>query len=145
MYGSAKSSSGSTPSESSGMSSPVEESSSGSSAYVTESSGSSSGSSVMSSSSSSCQCGVMVFEIYLDSPEVSGEFTVENIGCGPITVLALTSTIPGTFTPAVPLEIPEGGFQVFRFESSGPEDIRGTTFTVTTDCGEPYINEWPLS
>lgn len=132
MSGSAKESSG--PSESSGSSA-----------------GSSSGSydppfppdDSSSSSSSSCQCGWEVTDIILAPSAQDGTFTLENTGCGEITVTEFFHSISGTWTPPPPVTIPEGGSQVFEFD--GGADIRGTFFTVVTDCGDPQTHDWPTT
>ena len=102
------------------------------------------GSEGSSSSSSSCQCGFEVTEIHFDFDSITaGEFTVVNTGCGPITVSNFISSVGGELLPALPVVIPEGGFQVFHYEGEG--DIRGVFLTVVTDCGEPVTEQWPLS
>lgn len=139
IYGSPKSSSGSTPSESSGSSQP-DESSSGSSGYFdSSSSGISSGlSSESSESSGSYFCSWEFGLIVLYDP-LNGEFFVNNTGTVPLTVINVTIPLSYTLTPPTPVVIPPGGDQSFTV-ASDMDDLTGVTVTVTTDCGEQSFN-----
>ena len=97
-----------------------------------------------SSSSSSCQCGFEVIEIVLGEDWQSGTFTIFNTGCGPIVIEEFIHSVSGTWDPALPVTIPEGGAQAFSFDSTGG-DIRGTFVTIVSDCGEAVTIDWPLS
>jgi len=105
----------------------------------------SSGSSGSSGSSHSCACAWAIGAVFLHIDSItSGIFAITNDGCGPINVTGFTldgGPGDGTLDPPLPVEIPEGGTQLFNFYAEG--DIRLVSFTVYTDCGEPQSNSWP--
>lgn len=128
IYGSFKSSSGSTPSESSGSSLP-DESSSGSSGYLDSSS-----SAPSSESSESYFCSWEFGARILYDP-LTGEFFVNNTGTMPLTVINVTIALSYTLFPPTPVVIAAGASASFTVVSD-MDDLTGMTVTVTTDCGE---------
>ncbi len=119
---------GSGPEESSSLSEPY--------GFSSGSSGSSG------SSSSSCDCDFVVDFITLepDGPN-SGSFEIENLGTCEITDITVTGTLTPSLVLVVPATIEGGGSATVAVYYA--EDIRGTTFTVHTSCGES-THEWPV-
>ena len=127
-YGSSKSGSGSTPSDSSGS--------------HHSSSGSDSGSSGGSDSGSSGSCSFLIGSPILDS-EFNGEFAVTNTGTVPLELLSVTWAGGAYYTTAfIPSTIAPGAAATV-FVSTDGDDMRSTVFTLVTDC-EPGFGEWPL-
>ncbi len=130
MYGSAKSSSGSTPSESSG-SAPFESSSDSEGIIDSSSSG---------SSGSSGACSFYIHDILLGPTDDVMEFSVTNDGAGVLEITGILSALGGvTLDPDTPLPIflLSGVGIVITVNSNPPfTDLRGSTFTVETSCGD---------
>ena len=151
-YGSSKSGSGSTPSDSSGSHHSSSGSDSGSSGGSDSGpgggsdsgpgGGSDSGSSGGSDSGSSGSCSFLIGSPILDS-EFNGEFAVTNTGTVPLELLSVTWAGGAYYTTAfIPSTIAPGAAATV-FVSTDGDDMRSTVFTLVTDC-EPGFGEWPL-
>lgn len=112
IYGSAKESSGSTPSESDGGSSGISSSGSSGSEY----------------------CSWEIIFVVLYDP-LTGEFFVNNTGTLPLIVVNVTIPLSYTLTPPTPVVIAAGASAGFTVVSD-TDDLSGVTVTVTTDCGD---------
>ncbi len=137
-FGSPKSSSGSTPSESSG--SAPDESSSGSSGYLDSSSSvasesSGSGSSGSSGSSPSDSCSYYIATVLYGGQDDRMEVFLFNDGPVDVTISGITTSVPVTTTPALPITMLPGTGASFTVDAAG-NDLRGVTFTVQTSCGD---------
>lgn len=128
IYGSPKSSSGSTPSESSGSSQP-DESSSGSSSYLDSSSASSG------SSGSSESCSYYIATVLYGGADDLMEVFLFNDGPVPVTISGITCVVPVTTTPVFPITMLPGTGASFIVNAAG-NDLRATPFTVQTSCGD---------
>lgn len=139
MYGSAKSSSGSTPSESSGS---APDDSSSSNSGVIDGGSSSAESSASSGSSSSESCSYYI-QIAIYQADDRMEVFLFNDGGVTVTVTGVVANAPATITPALPISMAAGTGTSFVVETPG-NDLRGTTFTVETTCGD-QIGTFPTS
>jgi hypothetical protein len=127
MYGTAKESSGSTPSESSGS---VPEESSGSSGYFdSSSSGGSSG------SSGSDGCSFYISTVLYGGTDDTMEIFLFNDGSVMLEITDITGVATFTCDPPLPVFLlPSTGDSITVTAPS--TDLRGTTFTVVTSCGD---------
>ena len=138
MYGSAKSSGGSTPSESSRDSAP-------SSAPDEPSSGGSGGPGGGGSSggSSGSACSYYIQTVLYGGSDDLMEVSLFNDGAVDVTVTGITCVVPVTTTPSFPITMTPGTGTSFVVDAAY-NDLRLSPFTVHTTCGD-QSGEFPIN